>query len=186
RAERMASLFACRCAAVGRRFILMSQLSRGFRSVRIQCLHVLLGGCLTWIVGCASAPNVVPRALPAAKAPEPKPPPPAAPAPVNEDGPGLSSEQVSSVVRGRSLAVGGCHAVEFSGKEPLAGFVVLDLTINSGGKVMHAHISESSYARAALTDCVVGVARGLTFPAAHGNTEISWRFDFQGRQASNY
>lgn len=144
---------------------------------------MLLGGCLTWIVGCASAPNVVPRALPAAKAPEPKPPPPAAPAPVNEDGPGLSSEQVSSVVRGRSLAVGGCHAVEFSGKEPLAGFVVLDLTINSGGKVMHAHISESSYyTHEALTDCVVGVARGLSFPRAQGNTEISWRFDFQGRR----
>ena len=112
-----------------------------------------------------------------------------APPPASEltpTGPGLSSEQVADVVRGRSLAVGGCHAVEFSGSEPLAGFVVLDLTINSGGKVMHAYVSESSYTRQTLTDCVVSVARGLTFPQASGSTEISWRFDFRGRQSTHY
>lgn len=163
----------------------MSQLIGCFRSIRGGYLPLLACAGIASLVGCASAP-MVPRAVPTAKVSAVAPATPNAPPPVVEDGPGLSSEQVSSVVRGRSLAVGGCHAVEFSGQEPLAGFVVLDLTINSGGKVMHAYISESSYARAALTDCVVGVARGLTFPAAHGNTEISWRFDFQGRQASNY
>ncbi len=99
-----------------------------------------------------------------------------------EDGPGLTEEQVSEVlVRRSSLAVGGCHAVEYSGKSPEPGFVVVDLAIERDGHVRSAKVSESSYRQGSLPQCVASVTRELNFPPASGDTEVTWRFDFKGK-----
>src|SRR5690606_30941848 len=99
-----------------------------------------------------------------------------------EDGHGLTPEQVTEVLAHRSsLPVGGCHAVEFSGRSPEPGFVVVDLAIERSGHVRSARVSESSYRQGSLPQCVASVTRELNFPAAPGETEVSWRFDFKGR-----
>lgn len=98
------------------------------------------------------------------------------------DGQGLTEAQVSDVlVRRSSLAVGGCHAVEYSGKSPEPGFVVVDLAIEPDGHVKSAKVSESSYRQGSLPQCVASVARELNFPPASGDTEVTWRFDFKGK-----
>jgi hypothetical protein len=99
-----------------------------------------------------------------------------------EGGPGLTPEQVSEVLINRSsLAVGGCHAVEYSGRLPEPGFVVVDLAIERSGHVRSARVAESSYQQGTLPQCVASVTRELSFPSAPGETEVSWRFDFKGR-----
>jgi len=99
-----------------------------------------------------------------------------------ENGPGLTPEQVSEVFVNRSsLAIGGCHAVEYSGRAVEPGFVVVDLAISRNGHVRSARVSESSYAQGTLPQCVASVTRELSFPEAPGETEVSWRFDFKGR-----
>lgn len=81
----------------------------------------------------------------------------------------------------RSLAVGGCHAVEYSGRSAEPGFVVVDLAIQRDGHVRSAKVSDSSYVQGTLPQCVASVTRELNFPVATGETEVSWRFDFKGR-----
>jgi hypothetical protein len=105
------------------------------------------------------------------------------PEPVEQqDGPGLTQEQISEVLAARSsLAVGGCHAVEYSGRLPEPGFVVVNLAIERSGQVRSAKVSDSSYRQGSLPQCVASVTRELHFPPAAGDTEVTWRFDFKGK-----
>lgn len=136
--------------------------------------------------GCAAAPTPQPRVLAVHKAPsliDNKVHVPTS-ADMQEDSvyaESLSAEQVAAVVEARSSAVGGCHVVEYSGRQPEAGFVVVDLDIERNGAVSNAAISESSYRHSDLPSCVASVASGLTFPRAAHATQVSWRFDFKGR-----
>lgn len=144
-------------------------------------------GLVLLVTGCASTPTpepVTPKPVtlvPLAAAPRVA-TAPVAEEQVVEEGPGLTPEQVSEVLLARSsLAVGGCHAVEYSGRSPEPGFVVVDLAIERSGHVRSARVSESSYQQGTLPQCVASVTRELSFPAASGETEVTWRFDFKGR-----
>lgn len=153
--------------------------------MRLRACNV---GMVLLISGCAAAPtpqSVTPK--PAISVTQSQTPPTVdahrtveeAP---RENGSGLTPEQVTEVLAHRSsMAVGGCHAVEFSGRSPEPGFVVVDLAIESNGHVRSARVSESSYRQGSLPQCVASVTRELNFPAAPGETEVSWRFDFKGR-----
>ncbi len=142
-------------------------------------------GFVVLVGGCASAPTPQPVAARAIASATPIVSPPSgtgAEESLLEDGPGLTEEQVSEVlVRRSSLAVGGCHAVEYSGKSPEPGFVVVDLAIERNGHVRSAKVSESSYRQGSLPQCVASVTRELNFPPASGDTEVTWRFDFKGK-----
>ena len=140
--------------------------------------------------GCAASPTPTPRVVAVHKAPSLMQPTVELPAVADvqregsedeESGEGLTAEQVAAVVETRSLAVGGCHVVEYSGRAPEAGFVVVDLDIGRNGVVSNAAVSHSSYSQGELPTCVAGVASGLTFPKSAHATQVSWRFDFKGR-----
>jgi hypothetical protein len=137
--------------------------------------------------GCAAAPTPQPRVVAVHKAPSLIQPnvelPQAAAVRVEDDevNEGLTAAQVAAVVETRSMAVGGCHVVEYSGRSPVAGFVVVDLDIERNGAVSNAAVSNSSYAQGELPTCVASVASGLTFPKSAQATQVSWRFDFKGR-----
>lgn len=147
-------------------------------------------GLVLLITGCASTPTPQPVTPEPVQATHPTAfsaaSPRAAHAPAAEEneempGHGLTPEQVSEVLVTRSLAVGGCHAVEYSGRSAEPGFVVVDLAIQRDGHVRSAKVSDSSYVQGTLPQCVASVTRELSFPAATGETEVSWRFDFKGR-----
>lgn len=140
---------------------------------------------LLLLTGCGAAPTPPPVDVPA---------PPSTPIahtevetehppePVEEEGPGLTEEQISEVLAARSsLAVGGCHAVEYSGRSPEPGFVVVNLAIERTGQVRSAKVSDSSYRQGSLPQCVASVTRELHFPPAAGDTQVTWRFDFKGK-----
>jgi hypothetical protein len=159
-----------------------------FESVSFNKLSVFAFaiGVVVSAGGCAAAPTPQPRVVAVSKSPsllQPNVALPAAPSLPMEDemGEGLTAAQVAAVVETRSLAVGGCHVVEYSGRPPEAGFVVVDLDIERDGAVSNAAVSESSFEQGDLPLCVASVASGLTFPKASHATQVSWRFDFKGR-----
>jgi hypothetical protein len=138
------------------------------------------------VTGCASAPSPQPVAAKPSFVSVQNVSPVAASKPRQEaaleDGPGLTEQQVSEVLVSRtSLALGGCHAVEYGGRSPEPGFVVVDLAIERDGRVKSARVSESSYRQGSLPQCVASVTRELNFPPASGDTEVTWRFDFKGK-----
>lgn len=155
-----------------------------FNTLRVVAFSV---GVVVGIGGCAAAPTPQPRVVAVNRAPsliEQTGTLPQVADVTSEDeevGEGLTAEQVATVVETRSLAVGGCHVVEYSGRAPEAGFVVVDLDIERNGAVSNAAVSDSSYAQSELPSCVASVASGLTFPKASHATQVSWRFDFKGR-----
>lgn len=147
-------------------------------------------GLVAWMTGCASAPTAPPGHPPSTpgvvtqstSAPrEQQPAVQESPVVAEDNGAGLTNEQVSEVLVTRSLAVGGCHAVEYSGRSPEPGFVVVDLAIQRDGHVRSARVVDSSYQQPSLPQCVASVTRELNFPPASGDTEVEWRFDFKGR-----
>lgn len=148
---------------------------------------VLSVGVVVGSSGCAAAPTPQPRVVAVHRAPsliQADAELPQARVVESEDevsNDSLSADQVASVVEARSLAVGGCHVVEYSGRAPEAGFVVVELEIARSGAVSNAAVSDSSYAYGELPRCVASVASGLTFPKAARPTHVSWRFDFKGR-----
>ncbi len=154
-----------------------------FNKLRVLAFSV---GVAVGASGCAASPTPQPRVVPVHKAPSLIQPkvvlPQVAEVQADEDvGEGLTAEQVAAVVETRSLAVGGCHVVEYSGRAPEAGFVIVDLDIERTGTVSNAAVSDSSYAQSELPRCVASVASSLTFPKSAHATQVSWRFDFKGR-----
>lgn len=161
----------------------------GTRTVRFDKWRMLVSwvGVVVGLGGCAAAPTPQPRVVAVNKAPnlmQGEAELPQARGVESEEEvlyDSLSAEQVAAVVGARSSAVGGCHVVEYSGRVPEAGFVVVELEIERTGAVSNAAVSESSYKGGDLPSCVASVASGLTFPKAARPTQVSWRFDFKGR-----
>lgn len=154
-----------------------------FNKLRVVAFSV---GVVVGVSGCAAAPTPQPRVVAVHKAPSLIQPAVSLPEVVEveaeeELAEGLTAEQVAAVVETRSLAVGGCHVVEYSGRAPEAGFVVVDLDIERSGSVSNAAISDSSFSHSELPRCVASVASSMTFPKAAHGTQVSWRFDFKGR-----
>src|SRR6187551_1492791 len=107
----------------------------GYFHMRLRACKVCLVLLMT---GCAATPipeSVTPKPVtlvPQAASPRVVEAPMAEES--SESGPGLTPEQVSEVFVNRSsLAIGGCHAVEYSGRSPEPGFVVVDLAIERSG-----------------------------------------------------
>src|SRR5690606_20319998 len=118
-----------------------------FDKLRVLAFSV---GVAVGIGGCAAAPTPSPRVVVVHKSPSSSEPsvelPRVSEGNTDEEvGEGLTAEQVAAVVETRSLAVGGCHVVEYSGRAPVAGFVVVDLDIERNGAVANAAVVDSSF-----------------------------------------
>jgi TonB family protein len=93
---------------------------------------------------------------------------------------GLDPYQVSTVVRSGYWAFGGCQALD-SDAQNRDGTVTVDWIVRPDGTVNEVSVTQSSFGRAQVDDCVADVARGLKFPEADSTTRVAWKVRFQAQ-----
>lgn len=73
-----------------------------------------------------------------------------------------------------------CYTKELEKSKGLAGRVSVKFNIGPDGKVTQATAEESTLGNAAAEACILGVVKGIEFPApaGGGNVEVSYPFAF--------
>lgn len=73
-----------------------------------------------------------------------------------------------------------CYEDERKKVQDLKGTVVLELTLDADGKIKKSGVNaeESTIKVKAVTDCIVKVAEGLTYPASSKGLDKDFRYEF--------
>jgi hypothetical protein len=73
-----------------------------------------------------------------------------------------------------------CYEDERKKVQDLKGTVVLELTLDADGKIKKSGVNaeESTIKMKAVTDCIVKVAEGLTYPASSKGLDKDFRYEF--------
>lgn len=93
-------------------------------------------------------------------------------------GQGLTSEQISRVVRARSGAFRACYETAAARDPKLAGGITVSFTVSPGGQVA-ARIANSSLANPRVESCVLRMFNRLHFPSADKPTSANWPLVFR-------
>ena len=160
--------------------------------------------CVRWLLavlalGCSAQHKPVdePRAPVASRAPRPTiemsrldPAPPAPPAPTRRaEVPQntshaslvwLSPRHVGAAVRAHQGAFSACQTLADAGGRAQAGAVTLAWLVQADGRVARVSVGASSFESHRVNDCVLSVAKQVTFPASQAPTQVSWTVKFRG------
>jgi TonB family protein len=156
--------------------------------------------CLQWLValalGCSAQHKPVeepraPLARPApqqsieAARPDPAPhsPTPRAAVPQHDSDANLvwlSPRHVGAAVRAHQGAFSACQTLADAGARSQTGAVTVAWWVQANGRVAKVSVGPSSFESHRVNDCVLSVAKQVTFPASPAPTQVSWTVKFRG------
>jgi len=93
------------------------------------------------------------------------------------DGPTLNPDDIDRVVKSRAGAIDACYQRALDRDAALAGTVKASFVIAPDGHVTTARISATTLHSSTVDSCVLGVIRGMHFPARGGGT-VNYPFVF--------
>jgi len=93
---------------------------------------------------------------------------------------GLDKSVIDEYIKKHIPMIRTCYTNELEKNKGLAGSVSVKFNIGSDGKVTQASAEGSTLSNAAAESCIVGVVKGIEFPApaGGGNVEVSYPFAF--------
>jgi hypothetical protein len=83
-------------------------------------------------------------------------------------------------VRAHQADFGACQALANSEAERRDGAVTVGWLVESSGSVSQVTLGPSTFEEALVNDCVLSVARRVTFPASAAETQVSWTVRLRG------
>ncbi|HTR51560.1 MAG TPA: AgmX/PglI C-terminal domain-containing protein [Kofleriaceae bacterium] len=93
------------------------------------------------------------------------------------EGPTLTREDIDRVVKARAGAIEACYQHALNTDSSLAGTVKVNWAITPDGHVTSARVAATTLRSPAVDSCVLGVIRGMHFPA-RGGGNVSYPFVF--------
>jgi hypothetical protein len=94
--------------------------------------------------------------------------------------PWLTPNHVGAAVRAHQADFGACQALANSDAERREGAVTVGWLVESSGSVSNVTMAASTFVEALVNDCVLSVARRVTFPRSAAQTEVSWTVRLRG------
>jgi len=98
---------------------------------------------------------------------------------VEGDASPLTPERVAATVRGRIPLVRNCYQRALKRRPELKGRIVIDWTINRGGRVSLSRVTEDTLRDDEATACILHRVLEMTFVAPSGPVDVSFPFVFQ-------
>jgi hypothetical protein len=88
--------------------------------------------------------------------------------------PWLSPSHIGAAVRAHQAAFGACQSLADSAADREDGAVTVGWLVGADGSVSHVTVGPSTFDDALVNNCVLSVARRVTFPASSSSTQVSW------------
>jgi TonB family protein len=92
----------------------------------------------------------------------------------------LSPRHVGAAVRAQQAEFSACQTLAGLESRPRDGAVTLSWSVSADGSVEAVALGRSSFDSERVDDCVLAVARRVTFPASPARTQVSWTVKFTG------
>lgn len=92
----------------------------------------------------------------------------------------LSPRHVGAAVRAHQGAFSACQTLADAGARSKTGAVTLAWLVQADGRVARVSVGQSSFESHRVNDCVLSVAKQVTFPASPAPTQVSWTVKFRG------
>jgi TonB family protein len=92
----------------------------------------------------------------------------------------LSPRHVGAAVRAQQQAFSACQTLAGLEGPPRDAAVTLSWSVSADGSVDDVAVGESSFDSESVDDCVLAVARKVSFPASPARTQVSWTVKFTG------
>jgi hypothetical protein len=92
----------------------------------------------------------------------------------------LSPSRVGAAVRARQAEFLACHALADLESRRGPGSVTVGWLVDANGSVAAVQLGRSSFESDSVNECVLAVARSMSFPRSPVRTQVSWTVKFQG------
>jgi hypothetical protein len=91
----------------------------------------------------------------------------------------LGPSHVGAAVREHEAAFGACQTLGDAGARARDGAITVGWLVDADGSVAEVSLARSSFTSPLVNDCVLSVARQVTFPASASATQVSWTVRLQ-------
>jgi len=88
--------------------------------------------------------------------------------------PWLSPSHVAAAVRVQEAAFGACQELDSSPPQGRDDAVTVGWLVGANGTVTDVTLGQSTFTSALVNDCVLSVARQVTFPASASSAQVVW------------
>jgi hypothetical protein len=92
----------------------------------------------------------------------------------------LSPSHVAAAVRKQEPAFGACQTLGNSESARREGAITVGWLVGADGSVADVTLGQSTFKSALVNDCVLSVARKVTFPASASSAQVFWTVRLQG------
>lgn len=93
----------------------------------------------------------------------------------------LAREEIERVIARHQGQIQGCYESALTSNPSLGGQVTFEWVVTADGSVSNAREQQSTLGSAEVSNCILGIIRGMNFPSPEGGSsvEISYPFAFQ-------
>jgi hypothetical protein len=96
----------------------------------------------------------------------------------------LSPHRIGAAVRAHQSEFTACQALADMESRQREGSVTVGWLVEPDGSVNDVKVGPSTFSSSTVNDCVLAVARGVTFPPSPAPTYVSWTVRFRGPSSS--
>jgi len=93
--------------------------------------------------------------------------------------PWLGPSHIGAAVRAHEAAFGACQTLGDAAARTRDGAITVGWLVDADGSVTDVSLARSSFASPLVNECVLSVARQVTFPASASATQVSWTVRLQ-------
>jgi hypothetical protein len=88
--------------------------------------------------------------------------------------PWLGPSHIGAAVRAHEAAFGGCQALGDAVDRNQDGAITVGWLVDANGGVADVTLARTSFESPLVNECMLSVARQVTFPASASATQVSW------------
>jgi hypothetical protein len=97
--------------------------------------------------------------------------------------PWLSPSHVAAAVRAQEPAFGACQALGDSESASRDGAITVGWLVGADGSIADVTLGQSTFKSELVNDCVLSVARHVTFPASASTAQVFWTVRLRGAES---
>jgi hypothetical protein len=97
--------------------------------------------------------------------------------------PWLSPSHVAAAVRAQEPAFGACQTLGNSESASRDGAITVGWLVGADGSIADVTLGQSTFKSELVNDCVLSVARQVTFPASASTAQVFWTVRLRGSES---
>src|SRR6185295_19611258 len=94
--------------------------------------------------------------------------------------PWLNPSHVAAAVRAQEPAFGACQELGNAEAQHRDGAITVGWLVSPDGSIANVTLGQSTFASDLVNDCVLSVARQVTFPASASSAQVVWTVRLRG------